>query len=91
MLFLFLVHSSFGTLVCFGFVSMSFFFVSCGVASVFCVLATLLITKLFKLAKHTKGFFLRLKFGVLGAYGVVCKTYKNIQGLGEFIALPNSS
>jgi hypothetical protein len=84
------VHCSFGTLVCFGFVSVSFyFFVSCGVASVFGVLVALLITKLFKLAKQTKGFFLRLKFGVLGAYGVVCKTYKNIQGLEEFIALPN--
>jgi hypothetical protein len=28
-----------------------------GVASVFCVLVALLITKLVKLAKHTKGFF----------------------------------
>jgi hypothetical protein len=84
------VHCPFSALGCFRFVSVSFlFFVSCGVASVFCVLAALLITKLFKLAKHTKGFFLRLKFGVLGAHGVVCKTYKNIQGLGEFIALPN--
>ncbi len=62
MLFLFLVHCSFRTLVCFGFVSMSFyFFVSCGVASVFGVLVALLITKLFKLAKHTKGFFFKVE------------------------------
>jgi hypothetical protein len=90
-LFLFLVHYSFHTLVCFGFVSMSFYFF----CFLWCCKCVLCVSgtphhKAFQACKtHTKGFFYKVEVGVLGAHGVVYKTYKNIQGLGKFIALPN--
>jgi len=86
-----MVHCFFCTLVCFGFVSMPFFFLN----FLWCCKCVLCVsgtphTKAFQACKtHQRLFFLRLKFGVLGAHGVVYKTYKNNQGLREFIALLN--
>ncbi len=84
-----LVHCSFSALGCFDFVCVIFIF-----CFLWCCKCVLCVSgtphhKAFQACKTHQRLFLRLKFGILGAHGVVCKTYKNIQGLGEFIALPN--